>query len=106
MLQQHNFLRDCLRVLKEVKLLHLLNSVCSVSHSLNVDEVEEIARRYNLGWIVEKNTERTVRQFIAETVLRAEIYKLGNKLIFGLLSTLGDELVVGDTVSHCRLDFR
>ena len=37
--------------------------------------MEKISWRDNLGAVIEKNTESTIRQFVSETIFRAEIYK-------------------------------
>ena len=60
--------------------------------------------RYNLGGIIEKNTESTVGKLVSETVFGAEIDELGDEFVPGLLSALADQLSEGDLIGHCRLN--
>lgn len=67
MLQKDYFLGDRVRVLEEIVLIHLFDSVSTscrlslVSNSLNVHKMEEVRGGHNLSRIIEQNSESTIR---------------------------------------------
>jgi len=65
MLQQDDLLRDRVGVLKEVVLINLLDgcagSLGLVTHSLNVDEVEQVRRGHDLRRVIEQDSKSSIR---------------------------------------------
>lgn len=60
MLEQHNFFADRSWIVEKVVFVYLLDSsalVNFVTHSIDVDEMEQVGWGDYLGAVVEKNTE-------------------------------------------------
>ena len=83
MLEQHNFFTNRGWIVKKVIFVYLLYSasvVNFVTNSIYVDKMEKVSRCDYFGAVIEKNSECSIRQFVSETILRAEINKFNYKL--------------------------